>query len=134
MPYACGLLLDVAAIKSLHLADESSNSGHMSQQTEKDIGEPELFRYCFAKPLNYDIETDFKFKNIYNFNEKDIFIDLNKRPHAIVRKSWKNSRLLQYNLKELETVMEFICADKTKLPTFVIFCSLCHCTGNLIQT
>lgn len=81
----------------------------------------ELFFPYFAKLFNYIIENHIKPVNIYNSEEKKIFISYNKRLHVVVRKNHKNLHLVLYSSQKLVTVVQFIYADLTKLLWFVIF-------------
>lgn len=45
--------------------------------------------------FNYIIKNNIKLKNIYNIDEKDFFISLNKFRHSIVRKGKKNQHFSQ---------------------------------------
>lgn len=67
-----------------------------------------MFRYLFLRYFNYTIKNDMEHRNIYNLDKIIFVISCNKRRHAMVRKGRKTPRLIQYNSRELITVIEAI--------------------------
>lgn len=90
---------------------------------------------CFniLQSFIYIIENDIKDENIYNMDENIFIIRHNKHLHPIMCNISKNTCLVQYNFRELVTVIESICAVVSKLPTFIIIQRSSYRIGNLIH-